>query len=261
VILESLSTPKSRSVGLVFLVSLLANALVFSSTAHSTNHISNPKASISAVKTSSGKSAITVNLGKTFASKAIQLRQIVVKNGVRSDVVIGLVGADKNGKAVFITSRKVSVGNKFVALVNRKAAVTAIITRIPVVAKLPVSSPVVTVTPTPTPTPAPSTPAPSTPAPSTPAPSTPAPSTPAPTSPILEILKKETVGLPTVEIKVKLNGVFVNNYALVFNDIAQGSTTNGRYTIASLLLVDMSKIKIQINTSLYTDSDGNLGNW
>lgn len=86
-----------------------------------------------------------------------------------------------------------------------------------------------------------------------------------PTIDIIEIQSRASGGgMPTSEVKVKVNGSFVNTYTLYFDGNPLASTTNGSVIVAKEVLRDLTRVKIQHNSILKSDTDGtvtNVTNW
>lgn len=73
---------------------------------------------------------------------------------------------------------------------------------------------------------------------------------------IVEIRSKASVGeLLTAEVKVRINGSYVNNYILYFDGIPLASTENGIVTVAAEVLRDLERVGIQYNGVLMKDTD------
>lgn len=68
------------------------------------------------------------------------------------------------------------------------------------------------------------------------------------------IEKIDQVGMPTSEIKVKVNGSYQNSYKLLFDDIELTSTTNGTVVVADAMLSDISRLKISVDGTVYSGS-------
>ena len=64
--------------------------------------------------------------------------------------------------------------------------------------------------------------------------------------------KPTSIGMPTVDIKVDINGK-VNEFTLLFDGEELASTTDGEVTVASLVLEDLSRVKILYNGTEYSD--------
>ncbi len=75
-----------------------------------------------------------------------------------------------------------------------------------------------------------------------------------------EILNRGTGGgMPTSEIKVKIDGSFINKYTLYFDGAPLASTSNGVVTTAAPVLNDLSRIHIFVDNTLRPVVDG--GGW
>jgi uncharacterized protein YjdB len=73
---------------------------------------------------------------------------------------------------------------------------------------------------------------------------------------IVEIRSKASVGeLLTSEVKVRINGSYVNNYILYFDGIPLASTENGIVTVAAEVLRDLERVGIKYNGVLMKDTD------
>ena len=122
---------------------------------------SSSKPTLSTVKNKSGASAITLNLGTKYAGKTVTLTRNIIKDGVTTTVRIATVKVDKNGKAVVVTSLKISKGVVLNASVAGVSVLASTVNTVPVVSNLPTPTPTVAptpippVVPTPTPTVAP----------------------------------------------------------------------------------------------------------
>lgn len=75
---------------------------------------------------------------------------------------------------------------------------------------------------------------------------------------VLEILSQETLGLPTSEVKVKIDSKEVSSFELYFDGKVLASTTNGKVVVASAVLKDLSRVQIKIGTDLLSDSNNQL---
>ena len=67
------------------------------------------------------------------------------------------------------------------------------------------------------------------------------------------------LGMPTSQIKVQIDGSFVNNYTLYFDGSPLATTTNGIVTIATAVTTDLTRVQIHSGGSLRATSDG--GTW
>lgn len=74
----------------------------------------------------------------------------------------------------------------------------------------------------------------------------------------LEIFNKSTIGLPTVDVTVKLDGSSISSFTLLRNSEIVDSTTNGVITVPSQIISDLSVIRIKIDSITYQDSDSTL---
>ena len=76
----------------------------------------------------------------------------------------------------------------------------------------------------------------------------------------VEILYRASGGMmPTVDVKVRRAGTFINEYSLYFDGEAVGSTSNGVITIPSNVLNDLTRVKVVIGSSMWPVIDG--GSW
>jgi hypothetical protein len=86
-----------------------------------------------------------------------------------------------------------------------------------------------------------------------------------PTIGIIEIQSRASGGeMHTSEVKVKVNDSFVNTYTLYFDGNPLAYTTNGSVIVATEVLRNLTRVKIQHNSVLKSDTDGtvtNVTNW
>lgn len=71
--------------------------------------------------------------------------------------------------------------------------------------------------------------------------------------------KVSGAGMPTSQIKVQINGSYINTYTLYFDGAPLATTTNDIVTIATAVLNNLSRVQILYNNSSYTTVDG--GTW
>jgi hypothetical protein len=77
----------------------------------------------------------------------------------------------------------------------------------------------------------------------------------------VEILLETQLGLPTVLVRVRLGGVLVEKYDLLFDDAVLASATNKTITTVPGVFANLSRVQIRINGILYSDSDGQIATW
>lgn len=77
----------------------------------------------------------------------------------------------------------------------------------------------------------------------------------------VEILGKASVGLPTSEVKVKVDSSYVNAFEFYFDGGLLASTSNGSLVVATAVLNDLTRVQVKINGSLLSDSNSLLGTW
>lgn len=75
---------------------------------------------------------------------------------------------------------------------------------------------------------------------------------------VLEILSQEALGLPTSEVKVKVDSKEVSSFELYFDGKVLASTINGKVVVASAVLKDLSRVQIKIGNDLLSDSNNQL---
>lgn len=71
--------------------------------------------------------------------------------------------------------------------------------------------------------------------------------------------KVSGAGMPTSQIKVQINGSYINTYTLYFDGAPLATTTNGIVTIATAVLNDLSRVGILYNSNNYSTTNG--GTW
>jgi hypothetical protein len=97
--------------------------------------------SISVLKTSSGKSAVQVNVGTQYAGKAVTVSRIVNVSAQEVTRVLSRVQVGTNGKAVVRTSLNVKRGTVLNAVIDNVQIVKRTVASFRIVSKLPLSSP------------------------------------------------------------------------------------------------------------------------
>lgn len=68
------------------------------------------------------------------------------------------------------------------------------------------------------------------------------------------IEKKEQTGMPTSEVKVQVNGSYQNSYKLLFDNAELTSTTNGTVIVATAVLKDITRLKVDVGGTIYSGS-------
>ena len=68
------------------------------------------------------------------------------------------------------------------------------------------------------------------------------------------IEKMEQKGMPTSAVKVKVNGSYQSSYTLLFDDVTLTSTTNGTVVVATAVLNDITRLKINVGGTIYSGS-------
>jgi hypothetical protein len=126
---------KSMSIPL----SILLMVIPVSLSIESASAVTSP--SISVLKTSSGKSAIQVNVGTQYAGKSVTVSRIVRVSSQTVTNVLSRVQVGTNGKAVARTSLNVKRGTVLNAVIDNVQIVKKTITSFRIVSKLPLSSP------------------------------------------------------------------------------------------------------------------------
>ncbi len=79
----------------------------------------------------------------------------------------------------------------------------------------------------------------------------------------VSILSKPTLGMPTSEVKVQVDGSYVDTFDLYFDGslLVSTSNDNGKVVVASAVLQDLSRVEIKIDGELKSDSNMQLGTW
>ncbi|TYQ16798.1 UNVERIFIED_CONTAM: S-layer family protein [Acetivibrio alkalicellulosi] len=70
------------------------------------------------------------------------------------------------------------------------------------------------------------------------------------TPPVAKIISQPSFGLPTSEVKVKIDDEFILEYAIYFDGINLTSTTNGTVIVATGVLKNLDRIKVYYNDTL-----------
>ena len=71
--------------------------------------------------------------------------------------------------------------------------------------------------------------------------------------------KVSGAGMPTSQVKVQINGSYINTYTLYFDGAPLAATNNGIVTIATAVLNDLSRVGILYNSNNYSTTNG--GTW
>ncbi len=66
--------------------------------------------------------------------------------------------------------------------------------------------------------------------------------------------KEEQTGMPTSEVKLKVNGSYQSSYTLLFDDVTLTSTTDGTVVVATAVLNDITRLKVNVGGTIYSGS-------